>query len=77
MQVLSLMAHWLWVAKYFDQKIGFPGAYYAGNITPDGLSKYSDGELLRLITTGVTRDGRAIFPVMPYSHYARSTPGGY
>ena len=60
--------------EVFDQKVGFPGAYYASNITPDGLSKYTDGELFRLITTGVTKDGRAIFPVMPYSHYGTMDP---
>ncbi len=55
----------------FNQKFGFPGAYYARNITPEGISRYTDGELFRVITTGVTKEGRAMFPVMPYSYYGR------
>ena len=55
----------------FNQKFGFPGAYYAKNITPEGISRYTDGELFRVITTGVTKEGRAMFPVMPYSYYGR------
>ncbi|HET6556832.1 MAG TPA: cytochrome c [Prolixibacteraceae bacterium] len=52
----------------FDQKFGFPGAYYAKNITPAGISHYTDGELFRVITTGVDKYGKALFPIMP-SHY--------
>jgi cytochrome c553 len=48
---------------------GVPGTVYASNLTPAGLSAYSDGELFRAITCGVTRDGRALFPIMPYTHY--------
>ncbi len=53
----------------FDQKFGFPGVYYATNITPAGLVNYTDGELFRVITTGVNREGKAMFPVMPYHYY--------
>jgi mono/diheme cytochrome c family protein len=53
----------------FDQKFGFPGKYYAKNITPEGISRYTDGELFRVITTGVTKEGKALFPVMPYLYY--------
>ncbi len=55
----------------FDQKLGFPGAYYAPNITPHHLKDWSDGELMRAITSGVSRDGRALFPVMPYIYYGK------
>ncbi|MBS1741030.1 MAG: cytochrome C [Bacteroidetes bacterium] len=55
----------------FDQTLGFPGVYYSANITPKGISRYTDGELFRIITTGVTKEGRAIFPVMPYHYYGR------
>jgi mono/diheme cytochrome c family protein len=58
----------------FDRKFGFPGEYYSKNITPAGISRYSDGELFRVITTGVTKEGRALFPIMPYSHYAKMDP---
>ncbi|MBL0740969.1 c-type cytochrome [Chryseolinea lacunae] len=55
----------------FDQKMGFPGVYYAANITPAGIADYTDGELFRAITTGVKRDGSVIFPVMPHTHYGK------
>jgi len=58
----------------FDQGIGFPGLYYSRNITPKGISRYTDGELFRVITTGVTKEGRAMFPVMPYIHYGKMDP---
>lgn len=58
----------------FDRKIGFPGVYNASNITPEGIGRYTDGELYRVITTGVTKEGKAIFPVMPYSHYGKMDP---
>ena len=57
--------------ELFDQKFGFPGSYYAKNITPAGISRYTDGELFRIITTGVNKDGKAIFPVMPYHNYGK------
>ena len=53
----------------FDQSIGVPGVFYAKNITPIGISRYTDGELFRVITTGVTKEGRAMFPLMPYPYY--------
>lgn len=55
----------------FDQKFGFPGVYYAKNITPQGISRYTDGELFRTITTGVSKEGRAMFPVMPFHYYGQ------
>ncbi len=58
----------------FDKKVGFPGVFYSKNITPAGISRYTDGELFRLITTGVTKEGRAMFPVMPYHYYGQMDP---
>lgn len=55
--------------ELFNQDLGFPGSYYAKNITPDKLGNWTDGEILRAITTGVSKDGSALFPVMPYTHY--------
>lgn len=54
----------------FDQSVGMPGIFYARNITPEGISRYTDGELFRVITTGVNKEGRAMFPIMPYLYYA-------
>jgi len=55
----------------FDQGAGLPGVYYAKNITPAGIARYTDGELFRLITTGVNKEGKAMFPLMPYPYYGR------
>jgi mono/diheme cytochrome c family protein len=51
---------------------GIPGALVAPNITPDaetGLGRWSDGEKIRAIRDGIGRDGRALFPAMPYTSY--------
>lgn len=56
--------------EVFDQKAGFPGSFTAKNITPYGIGNWTDGEIYRAITTGVSRDGHAFFPVMPYLYYS-------
>jgi mono/diheme cytochrome c family protein len=56
-------------AECFDEKVGFPGKVCAQNITPaleTGLGAWTDGEIIRAIREGVSRDGRALFPMMPY-----------
>ncbi len=56
------------------QRFGFgaePFVLYAKNITPGGVGEWSDGELLRAITAGVSRDGTPLFPLMPYPRFAR------
>jgi len=53
----------------------FPGHSYPPNITPDketGIGTWTDGEIVRAIREGVSRDGRALFPQMPYMTYGRS-----
>ncbi len=55
----------------FNQNFGFPGAFYSKNITPSGIKDWSDGEIFRTITTGVNKDGKALFPIMPYMHYGQ------
>jgi mono/diheme cytochrome c family protein len=55
----------------WDQKIGFPGTLAAANLTPDpetGLGNWTDGEILRAMREGVDREGKALFPIMPYGH---------
>ena len=49
---------------------GVPGVLYAPNITPAGVGRWTDGELARAITEGVSRDGRALFPLMPWPAFA-------
>ncbi|ARK10985.1 c-type cytochrome [Fibrivirga algicola] len=56
----------------FLREWGFPGNYYAPNITPAHLGTWSDGEIYRAITTGVSRDGHALFPVMPYKNFGQA-----
>jgi mono/diheme cytochrome c family protein len=58
----------------FDQTMGFPGVFISPNITPFGIGDWTDGELFRLITTGVRKDGSPIFPVMPYPNYGKIDP---
>lgn len=60
--------------KFDKETGGFPGTLYSKNITPYNLKNWTDGELYRLITTGVTKDGKAIFPLMPYPAYAKMDP---
>lgn len=55
----------------FDQNMGFPGRFVSSNITPGRLKDWTDGEIFRAITTGVSKDGSAIFPVMPYHKYGQ------
>jgi len=52
--------------EIFDQIMGFPGSYHARNITPFGLEDWTDGEIFRAITSGVSKDGVALLPIMPY-----------
>lgn len=56
---------------YFGEEMGFPGKFYARNITPAHLKDWTDGEIFRTITTGVNAKGEALFPVMPYKYYGK------
>lgn len=55
----------------FGHDEGFPGTFYARNITPFNLKNWTDGEIMRAITCGVDKNGKALFPVMPYLNYGR------
>ncbi len=55
----------------FDQEFGFPGRFVAPNITPYKLADWTDGEIFHAITSGVNKDGRALFPIMPWHLYSR------
>lgn len=57
--------------EVFDQKLGFPGKFVASNITPANLKSWSDGEIFRAVTSGVGKDGRALFPIMPHIGYGQ------
>lgn len=55
----------------FDEKMGFPGVFYSKNITPANIKDWTDGQIFQAITTGVDKDGNALFPVMPYHYYGK------
>lgn len=58
----------------FPPELGLPGKVVAPNITMDaetGLGAWTDGEKLRAIREGIGRDGRALFPMMPYEAFRR------
>ena len=49
--------------------LGPAGHLYSKNITPAAIGSWSDGELLRAVTAGVSKDGTPLFPLMPYPHF--------
>jgi hypothetical protein len=60
--------------ELFDKNMGFPGTIYSANITPAAIGDWTDGELYRAITTGVRKNGKPIFPVMPHDNYGKVDP---
>ncbi len=51
---------------------GLPGQVNAPNITPDketGIGTWTDGEKIRAIREGISKDGHMLFPLMPYPGY--------
>jgi Cytochrome c. len=58
----------------FDKNVGVPGSVYARNITPDpetGIGTWTDEEVLRAMTHGISKNGDTLFPIMPYPHFNR------
>jgi mono/diheme cytochrome c family protein len=49
--------------------LGPAGVLYSKNITPAAIGTWTDGELIRAMTQGVSKDGTPLFPLMPYPHY--------
>ena len=50
------------------------GTVWSPNITPDsktGIGAYSDDDWLRMLQKGVARDGRHLYPAMPYASYTK------
>ena len=58
-------------------KMGSPlGAIYATNITPDpdsGIGRYTLQDFDRALRRGIAKDGRHLYPAMPYPSYAKLT----
>ncbi len=59
--------------EVFDQKLaGVPGIVYAKNITPDpetGIGTWTDDEILKAMTHGISKTGDTLFPIMPYVNF--------
>jgi mono/diheme cytochrome c family protein len=55
----------------FNKGMGVPGTLYARNITPYNLGSWTDGEIYRVLTTGVNKHRKALFPLMPYNNFAQ------
>jgi len=56
---------------------GLVGPVAASNITPHperGLGRWTDEQIVRAITQGVSADGRRLSPSMPFASYARMAP---
>ena len=49
--------------------LGGAGMLYSKNITPAAIGSWTDGELQRAVTAGVSQDGTPLFPLMPYPHF--------
>lgn len=56
----------------FPREMGFPGDFYSPNLTPHHLKDWSDGEIYRAIASGVGKDGKPLFPLMPYLSYGKA-----
>ena len=59
--------------EVFDSRHGVLGVVYGTNITPAGIGHWTEDELVKAITVGVSKDGRVLFPVMPYRNYRHLT----
>jgi hypothetical protein len=56
----------------FPPDMGLPGVVAARNITPDketGIGNWTDGEKIRAIREGISRDGTGLFPMMGYERF--------
>lgn len=53
----------------FDAALGVPGAVVSSNITPAHLRSWTDGEIFRALTAGVSRDGTPLFPLMRWQAF--------
>lgn len=46
------------------------GVSVSADLTPSHLGQWSDAEIVRAITHGISRDGRQLFPPMGFAYYA-------
>ena len=58
----------------YELALVFIGAEtWSGNITPVGIGSWTDGEVMRAITSGVRPDDTPLHPLMPSDSYAHLT----
>lgn len=60
------------VGRKWPAELELPGTFYSPNITSDaetGIGSWTDGEILRAFREGIGRDGRVLFPLMPYEEF--------
>ncbi len=65
---------WSRIGQGGDKFEGPWGVSVSRNLTPhpeDGLGKWSDAEIKRAITQGISKDGAKLFPPMGFSFYAK------
>ncbi len=55
----------------FGREMGLPGEFVTPNMTTAALGDWTDGEIFRAIVSGVSKEGKALFPLMPYPHYSQ------
>lgn len=58
--------------EVFNEIYAIPGVVFARNITPDtvnGIGKWSDDDIVKALTRGISKNGDTLFPIMPYPHY--------
>src|SRR3954469_463119 len=58
----------------FPAEMKLPGRIASRNITPDvetGIGAWTDGEKIRAIREGISRDGSMLFPMMPYRNFRK------
>ncbi|MDP9041733.1 MAG: cytochrome c [Bacteroidota bacterium] len=62
---------------FLSQKHGntFPGESFTPNITPANLGSWSDGEIYRLLTTGIDDEGKTINHAMPFQNLSHLDTG--
>jgi len=69
----------LGAGRDFGEFPNYPVHLRAPNLTPDtetGLGGWTDGEIARAMREGVSKDGRNLFPQMPYTTYRETLSDG-
>ncbi|MBX3201216.1 MAG: c-type cytochrome [Labilithrix sp.] len=69
----------LGAGRDFGEVPGSPVHIRAGNLTPDsetGIGGWTDGEVARATREGVSKNGRGLFPQMPYTTYRETLSDG-